>query len=239
MSLKSVINDMLAEVGWPQFNAIASNTEATAKQCFSLINTELAALSERKDWMHLTTEYDFPTVNGQSIYPLPADYRSIVANSAFEKTQYYQIKGSIGVAEWNWRTNGFYGNLNRWAFRLLYSTAVPSIQFTPEPVDVEDLVISYISTNYAKAADNTPQPLYVLDTDVSRVPEVLVGLGLKWRFRRAKGLDFSAELAEYNSRVDALFSKYAGQADIPVGGRRWSEDTPLTPGFVPDGGFPG
>ncbi len=238
MSLLTICQSVMSETGWPEPQAIAASTEATARQIFRIANTELRALSQMFEWPHLETEYDFATVPAQAIYFWPDDFRVAAQQSVYNKAEYYGLKGSIGIQQWHMLKYGNLSSLNTTRFRTVYPLGVPGIELTPVPVEAEDLVGVYYSKEYAKSSGGVSQPAYTVDTDVSKVPEEYVELGIKWRFRRAKGLDFSAELAEYNATVKDQFSRVLNGAEIKVGGPRWPYDEAgLTPGYVRDQGF--
>lgn len=239
MSLLSICQSVLGEVGWPVFSQISGNTDATAVQIKAIANNELRALSEAFDWPMLETEYSFATVDGTSAYALPSDYRKVVQHSVFDASEYYSIKGSMPIAEWNIRKYGLLGGISRRSFRLNYdSDGNPFLNLTPTPSSANTLVLLYFGTDYARDAGGTVKPQYVLDTDVSRVPERMVELGIRWRFKRAKGLDHSAELAEYNSSVRQQYAARKDSPDIFVGGMRRDPDMDgLTSGYIPENGF--
>jgi hypothetical protein len=236
MTLLTVCRSVLAETGWPALSAIASNTDGTAQQIFEIANTELTNLSQGFDWPQLETEYNFNTVPTQQNYLFPADFRAVEHNSAFDKAQYYPIRGSVSIEEWNARKNGLLANVSRTAFRIIYVNGAPGFELVPTPSTVRALVVNYWSKYFAYDSNGVAIPGYAADSDVSKVPEDMVKLGVKWRFRRIKGLDFSAELSEYNAMLTTRFAKAIAQADIPVGGRTRG-DWPLTNGFVRQDGF--
>lgn len=232
MSLLTICQNVCAVVGWPRPNAIAANTDATAQQIFALANLELQRLSERFCWPHLEVEYPFATAAGQSTYYFPADFRVLAENAIFDASEYYAVKGSQGLPYWQLLKYGKLGSLARTRFRVVYPDGV---EITPAPVNVRNFIAVYYSKNYAANSAGGATPRYVADSDVSRIPEQYIELGLMWRFRRAKGLDFSAELAEYNETIPAQYASIISLGEIPVGGRR--ELSGLTDGYVRENGF--
>jgi hypothetical protein len=235
MTLIAMCERVLAEVGWPVPSAIATNTDATAKQILAIANTELRMLSQGYEWPHLEVDYQFNTVAAQAQYPWPDDFRKLSFGSVFDASQYYGVRGSMNIERWQKYKNGLLGSLSHQKFRQTYVAGVPTMELTPTPTDVRSMVALYVTKEYARDAGGTSKEMYTADTDVSKVPEELVELGVKWRFRRAKGLDFSVELAEYNSQVKQQYAGYKALGDIPVGGG--SYDDGLTSGYVPDNGF--
>lgn len=65
-------------------------------------------------------------------------------------------------------------------------------------------------------------------------PEVLIA-GLKWRFLRAKGLDYAQELQDYNAAVISSMGRFDGVKSINGDGPEWYEFPYLSEGFVSTG----
>ncbi len=216
-------------------------TEETNVQLIALANEALEDLSEEYNWPQLEIEYPINLVGAQDVYEWPSDFRKTEAASLFRSDEYFRVKGSVNIIEWNKRKYGLLGSLSCLAYRTYYSptTGAAGIQVTPTPDSAGTMVGLYYTNNYASDGAMVPtfKAKYELDTDVSRIPERLVKLGLMWRFRRAKGLDFSAELAQYNSVIAKQFSDRIGPADIVIGRKNYFTNDGLTDGYVPDNGF--
>lgn len=65
-------------------------------------------------------------------------------------------------------------------------------------------------------------------------PEVLI-CGLKWRFLRAKGLDYAQELQDYNAALAASKGRFDGVKSINGDGPEWYEFPYLSEGFISTG----
>lgn len=236
MSLLSLCKNVLAETGWPALSYIAGNNDLTAQQIYTIANTELQSLSELFSWPQLEVEYAFPTIAGQAVYLWPTDFRVLAPQSVFNQNEYYELRGSTGQQFWELLKYGKLASLGRVRFRNTYPLGVPGIELTPVPTGVSNLVAVYYSNAYCRTPAGANRLIYNADTDIAKVPERYIELGVKWRFRRAKGLDFSAELAEYNSTVQTQFAKYISASEIPIGGRRGFADS-LPSGYIRDNGF--
>jgi hypothetical protein len=118
-----------------------------------------------------------------------------------------------------------------------YTDARLRSMFCPVPSAVDNVVFEYITKNYAVSNANVEQPKYVADDDTAIIDETLVRMGLKWRIKHAKGLEFSADLAEYEGVVAREYASAMAAPSVPVGFSRISDELPI--GYVPDGNFPG
>lgn len=69
------------------------------------------------------------------------------------------------------------------------------IRFRPQLSGNETLV--YVSSNYA-LKDGVEAPEFSADNDQFRLPDSLLTLGLIWRWKAQKGLEYAEDMANYN-----------------------------------------
>jgi hypothetical protein len=234
VALLDLVQRVCDEVGLPRPVTVASATDQLARQLFSLANAELEELSKRFDWPVLTREYNFPTVAAQAQYALPGDYRKFLANTVYDSSRYYQMRGSLSAGEWQRVKAMNLGALSCARVRI-YGNPL-KLNILPTPTAVENVVFEYMSKNFAVNGAGAEQLRYSNDSDTSLIDEGLVRIGLKWRIKHAKGLEFTADLAEYEAVVAREFAAAMAQPHIPVGFSR-HEDAPITSGYVPSQGF--
>jgi len=234
MSLLSIVQRACDEVGLPRPAAVATATDQLARQMYSLANTELEELSKRFAWPVLIREQSFPTVAGTAQYALPADYRKFLQETVFDQTRFYQLKGSLSAGEWQ-RTKALnLGSLSTQRVRIYGSPL--KLNIIPTPNAVNTVVFEYLTKNFALHADNTETTIFSADSDVPLIDEALIRMGLKWRIKHAKGLEFSADLAEYEAVVAREFAAALAQPALGVGYSR-HDNVPLTQGYTPENGF--
>lgn len=234
MALLDLVQRVCDEVGLPRPSVVATATDQLARQMFSLANAELEELSKRFNWPVLVREHTFPTVVAQPQYALPADYRKFLQDTVYESSRFYQMRGSLSAGEWQ-RTKALnLGSLSTARVRIYGNPRMLNI--VPTPVSVETIVFEYMTKNFAIHADLSETPRYSADGDEALIDEGLVRMGLKWRIKHAKGLEFSADLAEYEAVVAREFASALAQPHVPVGFSRRG-DLPLTEGYTPENGF--
>jgi hypothetical protein len=93
----------------------------------------------------------------------------------------------------------------------------------------------YITKNIAKDSSGTPIPRFTQDSDEPLVEEDIIELGLTWRWRQKKGLDYTAEMAEFNGTINTRFAQQMATGELNVGGYTYNEFWPLTPGYIGQG----
>lgn len=238
MSLLSICRSVTSVCGFPVPVSVQT-TDETHVQLVAIANVTLQSLAEEYNWPQLEIEYPITLVASQATYEWPSDFRKTEASSLFRTDEYFRVKGSVNIIEWNKRKYGMLGSLACLAYRTYYNptTGAPGIQVTPTPEASGTMVGLYYTNKYVDAGGGSFKTSYEVDTDTSRIPERLVQLGMMWRFRRAKGLDFSAELAEYSATISQQFADRKGSADIIIGRKTMFLDDGLTDPYVPDHGF--
>lgn len=235
MTLLNIAQRVADEVGLPRPGSVAASSDQLARQMFALANATLEELG-KMNWPELEMAYEFPTVVDQVAYDVPTDYDRFATDTAYLATQYYQVRGSLTAKEWAMRRNGM-SSLTGWQRYRVFGYP-PQIHFVPAPQTVQTVVIEYISKNLAVAADETRKLLFTLDTDTSVVSEELVRMGLKWRIKHAKGLDYSEDYNAYEARKSALFAQSINLGAVAVAYRSPFDDSyPYGFPYIPDTGY--
>ncbi len=232
MSLFSLVKATLESNGWKvPTTSVTSSTDDNIKQAFVLANKELVSLSFGFAWPVLTTDYTFETVAGQAEYDLPIDFHHIINPSVFNASQYYAVKGNIQPMEFIRYSTRLVGPWNPCtAYRIKQKGK--KFVITPTPNAAETVLFFYVSKNLVKDVTGNEKQLYSQDDDVALIDEDLLELGLEWRWRAKKGLDYTAEIAEYTAAIKQRYAQYIALPEFPIGARPLSEYYPLTEGYV-------
>lgn len=234
MSLLSVAQDVTDEIGLTRPTAIVSGTDQLARQILAISKVVLDELSNM-DWPILQVPYQFSTVVSQSQYSLPSDFDRETVDTAFLASQYYSLRGSLTPGDWQRQRNSLPSQIGRYKFRVF---GLPlKLNFSPTPLTVETVVLEYHTTYKVKQSDGTYKTTYFDDTDVSLVPEELVKKGLKWRLKRAKGLDYSEEFNEYEVARAQRLAQQLAIGSQAVAQRNLLDTPEISGGFVPENGF--
>src|SRR4249919_2278800 len=90
----------LRELGLPVATTAANADDSTAQQCFGLWNALGQELYEKYRWKELEKTFLFPTVENQSLYPLPADWAGPVDQTEFDRTNHWGLLGQQTPQQW-------------------------------------------------------------------------------------------------------------------------------------------
>lgn len=195
-----------------------ASTEQNIVQLRQLLKSGGRDLAKRRDWRHLQKEYTFPTVNGTEAYALPADFRSLVPNSGWDRTTHLPVGGPVEAEYWQFRkavTAGgvIYRNVRIWLGQMWLE---------PTPTSVEMIAYEYQSTSWLKTAAGAVPTLDapVAKDDVVYFDPLLVLRRLKRDFRRAKGFDVAGEENDYQEALYAAEAEDSPSSTIYIGGRK-------------------
>jgi hypothetical protein len=175
----------------------------------------------------------------QEAYPLPSDLAYLIVQTEWDRNFRWQLLGPLDAQEWQVIKSGISPVGPRMRFRIMQG------QFYVNPVGsatslyTDNLVFEYVSTQWVAAAGAPTtgiQTSFLADTDVSLINEDLLTMSLKWRFLKAKGLDFEQDRAEYMEKKDKLTGRSASARSLSLISRA-SGIRLLNSQNVPDTGF--
>jgi hypothetical protein len=234
MSLLSIAKDVTDVIGLARPTAIVTGQDPLARQILGLAKETLEELG-RMDWPVLQIPYTFDTVPSQTQYALPADFGRDVGDTLYAASRYAALRGSLTPGDWARQRNNL-PDLGRFRYRI-YGLPL-KINVSPTPTTVETFVMEYQTTARVIQADGiTLKSTYFDDTDVSLVPEELVKKGLKWRLRRAKGLDYSEEFDDYEQTRSQWLAQALAMGSMAVAYRSPYDGAEIGEGYIPEYGF--
>lgn len=171
-------------------------------------------------------------VFAQTGYSLPSDFEYFTQKSYWDGSYRWQLLGPISAQEKQVLRYGISPTGPRRRFYVrsnkLYLDPVPS-------TTNETIAYDYYSNAWCQSASGAAQTLWTADTDIYNLDEDCFILGIKWRYLRAKGLDYNEEETLYEDAASRVMSRDGGNRDLPLGaqgGQRF-----LNGENIPDTGF--
>ncbi|MDJ0512818.1 MAG: hypothetical protein QNJ62_05175 [Methyloceanibacter sp.] len=203
MTLLSICQEATNLAGVLTPDSIVGNSEDTAQRLLASANATGKELLKVHRWAVLQEEHPFPTVADQPDYPLPDDYDRMMDFTAWDRTHYWRIRGSISPQEWQLYKSGAVGlSLNSYKrFRLKASSGTKRFFIDPTPKSAENLIFEYVSSHWCEDSGGTGQAMFAADSDNVRLPEHLFVLGVHWRLLRSFGQPYIDERNDYQQRV--------------------------------------
>lgn len=232
MTLLTVVQNVAEEQGLTTI-ADATSDAKDAATLRRLVNVECNALSRRFDWSALQAEHTFATVASTASYDLPDDYLRIIQDTAWNRSDYWQVRGATSPQEWQLRKSGLVTPSIRDRFRVKGTGSTFFIDPTPD--EAQTLVFEYISKNWAVDADDgSAKSSATKNGDTFLFDEYLIERGVTWRFLSRLGMSFAEERDQYDKLFNLIAaSDGGGKPTLDMAGN--SAYRPVA--ILPDGGY--
>lgn len=234
MTLLSIVQQTCDAIGLPRPSTVISSTDQTVRSLLSLANEEGNELARRGSWQALVKEATFQTVNGTASYSLStiaSDFRHILNDTSWNRDARRTMEGPLSSQEWQ-AQQAWVAVSPFQQFRIRGN----SIIITPTPTTAEDIYFEYVSNSWCESSGGTDQTAWAADTDVGILDEYLMGLGIKFRWLKSKGMPQYLEAEQkYNSEVQKALARDGGARTVQLN-RRNSAALKLR-GRIPDTGF--
>ncbi len=231
-----LVNQAMSEIGMPEQTSLFGSVDDQSKQIIALSQREGKEFSgfshSRGGWTALHKEHTFTTVDGQSSYSLPADFQYFVDRSFWDGSMRWSLVGPITAEE---KQLLRYGNTTSGP-RIKFYVRGGSLYLVPTPEETGNTIAyDYYSNAWCQSELGTEQQRWTADNDTYLLDEDCFILGLKWRFLRAKGLDYSEEQKTYFDACMTTLARDGGARDLSLARRE--ESILLGFGNIPDSGY--
>ena len=201
MSLLSITQSAADRLGLPRPATVITASDENARVLLGMAQEEGKALYDRHTWQVLQTEYTFPTVASTASYALPTDFDQLLKDTVFNRTRRRRMVGDLSPEQWQ-ETQASLVTMVNPAFRIRGSL----FYISPTPTSAETVAYEYMSKNWCQSSLSVGQSVWAADTDTGILNEELMTLGIVWRFKSKKGLDYAEDMANYEiSLAKAIF----------------------------------
>lgn len=172
---------------------------------------------------------------GQDAYPLPDDYGWAIPQTYWDRNYRWQLLGPLQAQEWQVLKSGISPTGPRRRIRFINGL----FYIDPVPADSTSIeVFEYYRNTWVLATDGvTAKSSFTVDSDTYMLPSEMLILGLKWRYLRAKGFDYSDEYTQWGLHLERSTGRDGGQRSLPLNSIAPREIHLLSDANVPDTGF--
>lgn len=220
MTILSVCKDAAVKLNRAQPTTLFSTSDTFAAELLlAAKETAESLVKEEHDWRALTLMQTCQGDASTTVFPLPSDYERMIKDAKLHSLRFRNatFRAARDLDEWLFfKDNLLVGSPGNWVI-LNGSVQV----FPPMPVD-DTARFFYISNYYALSAVNARQATFQADTDTFAIDERLLRLGVIWRWRADKRLEYAEDLKNYEIAKMAIMGKDKGSQAIVVGRQRVS-----------------
>jgi hypothetical protein len=232
VSLLSLVQTVTGLLSLPTPGAVAASADRQVIQLMAIANEEGLSLARRHAWQALTAEASFVTVNANvqtPAAPIPPDFDRFVPNSFFNRTTRRPMTGPISPREWQWiMAQPVYSTVY-----LAFRERTGQFLAAPAPPAGQAVYYEYVSKNWAHSSTGVAQSAFLADGDTALLDETLIQLGLRWRFLKAKGLDYAEDMQTYEREVEQAIARDGGSSMLSLS----PQPVDLNRVNLPDGSF--
>lgn len=216
MAVLDVIQQAARRLNIPVPTAAAQSSDPQVRQLTQLVQEELEDAVSRHDWNVLTRSGTFAVTalaGGVAAFTWPTDFKRMRADSRLAiRGNRQRMTGPVSSRDWNDMLDGMAGVTG--AFWRPYGLGIQV-----SGVFVGDVVrFDYVATDLLVNGAGEGRATVSADTDRPILPERLTRLGVIWRWRQAKGLDYAEDLASYERELERVTSADDGLEPISTGG---------------------
>lgn len=215
MSLLTIIQDLAAEFSLSSPSTVIGNTNKEIIQLLALANEEGKNLSNRYSWQVLTSESTHTSVATESQGAMTTiagtDFGWIKPDTMWNRTQNRKM---FPVTDSDWQTmksSGITGPVEYWRIRGGNLIVIPTMTAG------ETVAFEWVSKNWCESSGGTGQSRWADDTDTGKVDEYLMTCGIRWRWKKAKGLDYAEDFNTYESLVADIAARDGAKPNLNMG----------------------
>jgi len=204
MTMLEIIQSFCRRTNITVPTSVIGTSDQQILQLYSILEEEIDELSGRGSWQYLTYEATHTTVATESQGSIDDiatnNFRFIKNDTIWDRTENLPV---IIIDGPDWQAEkGFSATSPRYRARIrtnqLISTPVPSAGNT--------WAFEYVTWNAILDNDGTTtKQVFSEDTDTLLLPDTIVKMGLRWRWKKEKGFEYAEDFRTYETMVaDAL-----------------------------------
>ncbi|WP_375764234.1 hypothetical protein ACE10X_13205 [Bradyrhizobium sp. Pha-3] len=223
MSILTAVSDAMVLCGQPQPNAVVSNTDPTVAKFLAFAQTEAEETGSDFNWRNLNIQMILTGDGTTTLFALPSDFERVLQGQALWSNKYPSIplQGPISSQDLL-ALKALPVTPVRPVWRLIGGT----LEIWPALSNLEVVNGEYRSTNPIVSSDGlTRKPRWTADSDYTLFPEIILRLGLIWRWKQSKGLDYAEDFRSYTLEREKKAAHEAGAKIVRMSNQlSWNEN---------------
>lgn len=235
MTLLTTVQYFCRRTGLPEPLDVAGSTDPQIKQVMALLEEEGQDLSMRADWEVLTLQAEHTTtaVEDQgAIEDIASNgFRSIKNDTIWDRTTILPVLGPMSPKNWQ-AMKALVTQGPRYRFRIRGG----HLLVNPAPTAGDSWYFEYMSKNWILGSDGTTYKQYfTANDDTMLLPEDLLLLGLRWRYKKEKNLEYAEDFRTYEMQVKNALGNDGAKPVLYQDECGWQGPKPGI--WVPDGSW--
>ena len=204
MSLQTVVTSAAIRVAGTAPSAVFSSTDQIAVEMRDLVQDAAVDIAASHDWRDLTMIASFTGDGVTETFNKPLGYDRMAqgSNVSDPAPWLWNYSAMSSVSDWMAARDAAWISPGCWII------LGGKFQFYPAPSGKAEF--PYISNLIVRDTNDLLKTEFTLDTDTFVLSERVLTLGLIWRYRAQKGLDYSEDLATYGIALSQAQARDGG-----------------------------
>lgn len=227
MTMLTTVQRFCGRTGLTVPATVYGTTDPQIRQILAMLEEEGDDLSKRGAWQEITFEATHTTLAQEDQGAI-----STIASNGFN----YIKNGTIW--DRSLRLPVYVIDGQNWQAAKAMTLTGPRYQArirggklisNPVPTAGNTWAFEYVSKNWILGVDGvTYKQYFTLDTDTILLPESIVLMGLRWRWKKEKGLEYAEDFRTYESQVKDALSRNGMKQTLNMG----NSEPMVSPGVV-------
>ena len=233
MSLLTTVQRFCERTNINTPNAVLGSTDPQIKQVKALLEEEGTDLAQRAEWQVLVQEATHTTVATESQGDIDTifsnGFRYIKNGTGWDRTEQLPLY-DVSSTDWQQiKANAVTGSYYEIRMRGNELLAIPT------PTAGNTWAFEYISYNWiTDSTGATYKEFFTQDTDLMLLPERILLAGLRWRWKKEKGLEYAEDFASYERLVNNAISRQGFSGPLSQANRLATAEPKIV---IPDGSW--
>ncbi len=235
MTMLTLVQQFCKRTGVPSPSTVFGSTDTRVLQIMALLEEEGNDLAVRGGWQELQREAAWTTLaledQGDIDTIASAGYRYMTNQTIWDRTTRLPVCGPLSAPEWQ-ALKAVTVTGPRYQFRLRGN----HLLVNPAPPAGSSWYFEYMSKNWILESDGTTySDVFTNDADTPLLPESLLLMGLRWRWKKEKGLEYAEDFRTYEMQVKDAIGRDGGKRVVYADGDPCRGPQPGV--WVPDGNW--
>ena len=221
MSLLTIVQNASNMCSLPEPATVVNNTNQATKEMLSILNSLGTELMQEFSWSVLRKEGTFTTVAAAEQVTVATEWTDLdrfLPETFFNRTERRKIFGPVTAQIWQWDRSV----VSQTVFDTVYFRD-GKLFLTPNPSAGESVYFEYISKNWCKSSGGTGQSAFAADTDLGVIDELILQLGLIYRWKQQHSFPYAEDQQRFNLHVNRRFGQETPRAKLNLAGARLND----------------
>ena len=199
-----IVRTVAGRVGIQRPSTATGSTDVQVQQLVALLNEEGQELAKRYVWQATVREKTFTTIAaedqgllvGGAILSAADGFKYVLNDTIYDRTTEYQLQHSTPTRWQSDKSTLPVGPYSRYRIRN------GRLLMLPAPTAGLTVAFEYVTENWvSNAAGDAFRAEFTMDGDFPLLDSQLLIMGLKWRWKAAKGLSYAEDMQSYELAV--------------------------------------